>query len=144
MHENRVAHRYVDLLHLLLYNSSLSRRNCVPSNLVMDAEPLYPRGFHPVILSQTRDLKASAPYYTRANISVPIKYYLADFSLSSRIPAELPRQVTDRTCADNEVRELMDDFRPDPFKTDVFVLGNSLRQILHDVCPYAFNPNITS
>lgn len=101
----------------------------------MDAEPLYPEGFHPVILSRTRDLETSAPYYTRANVSVPIKYYLADFNLSSRIPAGLPRQVTGRNCADKEVPELLDDVRPDPYKTDVFILGNSLRRILHDVCP---------
>lgn len=99
----------------------------------MDAEPLYPKGFHPVLLSQTHDLTNPAPYYSRARAAVPIKYYLADFGISSRMPAGLPRQVTGRECADWEVPELSDEVPYDPFKTDTFILGNALRRKLHDV-----------
>ena len=99
----------------------------------MDAEPLYPRGFHPVLNNKTPELESLAPYHSRSEALKPVKYYIADFDLSSRLPPPMPRRVLGRYGADQEVPELSVEVPYDPFKTDVFILGNALRRKLHDV-----------
>ncbi|KIP07944.1 hypothetical protein PHLGIDRAFT_127367 [Phlebiopsis gigantea 11061_1 CR5-6] len=115
MHENYVAHR-----------------DCAPSNLFFDAEPMYPQGFHPVINNKTPDLASPAPFYSRSEVSKPIKYYIADFDLSSYLPPGKPRRTLGRDGADQEVPELSDEIPYDPFQVDVFILGNALRRKLYD------------
>lgn len=99
----------------------------------MDASPIFPRGFHPVIASKTPDFTTDAPYLSRSAAPVPVRYYLADFDLSTRIPAGSPRRVVGAYGADKEVPELSEEVPYDPFKTDVFILGNVLRRQFHDV-----------
>ncbi len=94
----------------------------------MDATSLYPQGFHPVRLDQLpHNLRRSAPIRSRADVTVT--YYLVDFGISSWFqPSDTDRLVLGTSGLDEDVPELSDDVPYDPFKVDVFVLGNFFRQ----------------
>ena len=56
-------------------------------------------------------------------------YYLVDFGISSWFqPNETNRLVSGTSGLDQDVPELSDDVPYDPFKLDIFVLGNFFRQ----------------
>lgn len=94
---------------------------------MMDASAMYPRGFHPMKERTLPDLSGPAPVLHR--IDVPVKYYFIDFGISTRFPADQhPRLVLGTQGLDDEVPELSDTTPYDPFKTDIFIIGNLLRQ----------------
>lgn len=99
----------------------------------MDADALYPQGFHPVLQSKVRDFSRRAWPYSRTSASGPVGYYFADFGISVRIPPGEPRNVLGEIGADRDVPELSDTIPYDPFKVDIFVLGNVFRKQIHDV-----------
>lgn len=99
----------------------------------MDADALYPRGFHPIFKDHLPDYHTEASPYSRASAPGGVKYFFADFGMSLRFPSGVPRRVLGKTGADKEVPELSDVVPYDPFKADVFILGNALRRKIHDV-----------
>ena len=89
---------------------------------------MFPRGFHPVMQYQDPSFAHSAKYFTRTQR--PPKYYFIDFGISRRYdpadgpPLELPIEGGDKT-----VPEFKASHGPcDPFPTDVYYLGNLIRQ----------------
>ncbi|OCB91803.1 hypothetical protein A7U60_g916 [Sanghuangporus baumii] len=116
MHENGVAHR-----------------DCAANNIMMDGDPLYPKGFHPCL--PTLDAKGKRARPRRRRDTRGVKYYFTDFGISSRFEsAEEVRLVTGQDGLDREVPELRQ-FEPyDPFPVDVFILGNLFRKELTDMC----------
>lgn len=63
------------------------------------------------------------------HIDIPVKYYFIDFGISTRFsPDEHPRLVVGRQGLDDKVPELSDTVPYDPFKTNIFIIGNLLRQ----------------
>lgn len=84
------------------------------------------------------DTRSKAWPYSRLNSPNGIRYYLADFGLSVRLPPSQSRLVVGEVGADREVPELSDTTPYDPFKVDVFVLGNVFRRKIHDVRPPIF------
>ena len=103
-------------------------------NILMNADAMYPRGFHPVVQRMTRDFKHFAQPYSRATAPEPVDYWIADFGLSVHIPPGEPRLVLGDIGADREVPELSDTKPYDPFKVDIFVLGNVIRGEIYKVC----------
>lgn len=99
----------------------------------MDANDLYPESFHPVFRNKLPDFKTPAVPLSRLELPRPVKYYIADFGLSTRFSPGAPRLVLGEKGADREVPELSDRVPYDPFKTDVFFIGNMLRRKIHDV-----------
>ena len=97
---------------------------------MMDASPMYPRSFHPTAQDWLpHDITTYAPHCSRSSAPVPIKYYFIDFGYSSRFaPDETNRLVVGSKGLDGEVPELSDDVPYDPFRLDVFVVGNMFRQ----------------
>jgi hypothetical protein len=96
---------------------------------------MYPEGFHPSSHFQwfSRDLKKFAPVIPRSRAGV--KYYFVNYDLSSYFPAGSPRRVNP---ADVENRhrqaslnapELSNAEPHDPFKVDIFTIGNVLREV---------------
>ena len=100
----------------------------------MDPTALYPKGFHPESpLVLANDLTTYAPVLPRA--SVPVTYYYVDFGISTLFaPEDTNRLVTGRAGLDKGVPELSDVVAYDPFKVDVFILGNLFRQSFLQVC----------
>ncbi|KAI0063126.1 hypothetical protein BV25DRAFT_1802723 [Artomyces pyxidatus] len=105
---------------------------CTQKNLMMDATAMYPKGHHPVNETMLPDISAAAPYYSR--LSVGVKYYYVDFGISSLIPRGTPALVTGTLSRDQEGPELSDDVPYDPYKVDIFKIGNVFRRELYRNC----------
>ena len=96
---------------------------------MMDATALYPQGFHPISpLFLPNDLSSLAPVLPRA--SVAVTYYYVDFGISTLFASGEPNKlVTGWAGLDRDVPELSEEVPYDPFKVDVFILGNLFRQM---------------
>ena len=100
---------------------------------MMDASSLFPAGHHPIVLSRLPDLSQSAYPLPRRTTSV--RYYLTDFGLSTAFSRDdEARLVLGRWGLDKGVPELSDTVPYDPFKTDIWILGNFIRTTLLQVC----------
>ena len=91
---------------------------------------MYPQSFHPTLRDWLPDnIMIRAPYCSRSRASSPIKYYFIDFGYSSHFsPDETNRLVVGSKGLDGEVPELSDDIPYDPFRLDIFVIGNLFYQ----------------
>jgi hypothetical protein len=99
----------------------------------MDAPDMFPQGFHPVEDVLLPDLSDAAPILPRLDVGV--RYYFVDYGISSYFPAGSQRElVVARAGRDQDVPELSDTVPYDPFKVDIFTIGNVLRCELQDVC----------
>lgn len=99
---------------------------------MMDAAALFPRGFHPVLQLSLPDISSDAPVLSRA--AVPINYYYIDFGISTRFAPDSPSKlVVGSWGLDWEPPELSETVPYDPFKLDVFLIGNLMRRQFCDV-----------
>src|SRR6267154_3115718 len=106
--------------------SLLSRRDCSLKNILMDATHMYPLGFHPVEELFLDDRKTLAPRISR--IEAGVKYYFVDYGISSYFPPRSRRVlVVGIAGRDQDVPELSNNVPYDPFKVDIFTIGNVLR-----------------
>jgi hypothetical protein len=99
---------------------------------MFDASRMYPNGFHPVKIDRNRNFQGTAETYTRTQR--PPIYYFIDFGLS--------RQYASRDALDEPVRggdksapEHRSQRRCNPFRTDIYYIGNLVRQEFMKVCP---------
>ena len=91
----------------------------------MDANCLFPRSFHPVYMDELPDLSDNAPVLRREKAAV--KYYYVDFGISSHIPPDSDdKLVVGQLGRDQDVPELSATVPYDPFKVDIFIIGNLL------------------
>ena len=101
---------------------------------MMDATGMFPHGFHPVVTESLPNVRTLARPKLRAGAVPPVKYYFIDFGISVQFPPNAPhRQVLGVDCVDKEVPELSLTHPYDPFKVDIFLIGNMLRRKIHDV-----------
>jgi hypothetical protein len=117
---------------------ALPNSDCNSNNIMMEASAMFPQGFHPLLQNQEREFTDEAKHFTRTQH--PPKYYFLDFGISRRYdpangpPLELPIEGGDRT-----VPEFQDGDGPcDPFPTDVYYLGNLIRQEFLEVISMLF------
>jgi hypothetical protein len=94
---------------------------------MMDPTNLYPQLYHPAKINMTRDLSGPASCFTRTE--KPPRYYFIDFGISSRYPGGRPAEDDiiipgDKSVPEHKGRAL----RSDPFATDVYLLGNAIRE----------------
>lgn len=92
---------------------------------MFDPSGMYPHGYHPTQINRNRDFNGRARRYTRTQR--PPRYYLIDFGLS--------RQYHSRDALDEPLRggdksapEHRSGTRCNPFHTDIYYLGNLVRQ----------------
>ncbi|OJT09380.1 hypothetical protein TRAPUB_14162 [Trametes pubescens] len=110
-----------------LHDNGVAHRDCAYKNIMMDASAMFPQGFHPMKELSLPDISGSAPILHR--VDVPIRYYFIDFGISSRFATNQgPTLVLGTQGLDDEVPELSDTVPYDPFKTDIFIIGNVFRQ----------------
>jgi hypothetical protein len=106
--------------------SFLSHRDCSLKNVLMDATHMYPLGFHPVQDIYLGDKRTVAPRISR--LEAGVKYYFVDYGISSYFPPGSRRElVVGIAGRDQDVPELSNDVPYDPFKVDIFTIGNVLR-----------------
>lgn len=132
LHEKGVAHRYV-LEHCFECGVLIPPgSDCVFHNFLMDPGAMYPEGFHPAQVAYKPDCSGLAEYLPRS--AVGVKYYFADFGISVHIPdTGRPRLVTGDLGRDQDPPELSPTLPYDPFKLDVFIIGNMFKQQFCDV-----------
>ncbi len=106
-------------------------RDCSEKNIMMDASSLFPKGFHPVRLEYSPDARGSVHQLSRAKAHV--KYYFVDFGISVHCPTDSPKLVVGGYGRDQDVPELSFDVPYDPFKLDIFILGNMFRRQICNV-----------
>lgn len=92
---------------------------------MFDPSGMYPEGFHPTRINRSRDFKGRAKRYTRTQR--PPRYYLIDYGLSrqylSRKALDVPLRGGDKSAPEH--RNVT---RCNPFYTDIYYLGNLVRQ----------------
>lgn len=104
---------------------------------MMDPTPLYPNLYHPVKIDRTRDLSHFAQRFTRTEH--PPRYYFVDFGISTRYEAGDRPVLEDIIIpGDKSVPEHQGDSETcDPFLTDIYLLGNTIREgFLNVSCRY--------
>lgn len=94
---------------------------------MMDAAALYPAGFHPIQQDWSPDYTTSARVLPRTTSNV--KYYFTDFGISRRFEADDDnRLVVGNKGLDQTLPELSDTVHYDPFKADIYFLGNVFKE----------------
>ena len=87
---------------------------------------MYPLGFHPVEDLFLDDMTTPAPTISR--LEARVKYYFVDYGISSYFPAGSQRELVLGVAGrDQDVPELSNSVPYDPFKVDIFTIGNVLR-----------------
>jgi len=100
-------------------------RDCAEENIMLNPSGMYPKGFHPIQINQSRDFKEKPPRYDRTQR--PPRYYLIHSSSS--------RQYNTRNALDKPLRDsdksppehLRLRRRCNPFRTDIYYLGILIR-----------------
>ncbi|KAI0274585.1 hypothetical protein BGY98DRAFT_992740 [Russula aff. rugulosa BPL654] len=92
---------------------------------MFDASEMYPKGYHPVQLNRSLNFKEQAERYARK--VRPPRYYLIDFGLSrqysSRNALDPPLSGGDKSASKHRHGG-----RCNPFRTDIYYLGNLVRE----------------
>ena len=98
----------------------------------MDARPIYPHGWHFKARNYAPDgITVVTPL---ARIDYPVRYYFIDYGLAHRFLPGQSHFVLDWGGGDDDVPEL-ERLQPyDPFKVDVFTVGNVFFKDLYQVC----------
>ena len=133
MHENNVAHRFVAFA-TYLHTLNMTISDCTAGNIMLDPSNMYPESFHPVEMNRSRDFRRKAKWYSRTRR--PTKYLLIDFGLSRRYdpangpPLDKPYRGGDKSAPEHQDTETF----CNPFPTDVYYLGNLVREEYLQVC----------
>lgn len=101
----------------------------------MNADAMYPAGFHPLEQDRASDWKGKAKHFSRTER--PPKYYLIDFGLSIRFPLDdtTPPRAQVAWGGDRAYPpELLDGSAEcDPFPVDVYYMGNLIKHHFTEV-----------
>ncbi|KDQ64116.1 hypothetical protein JAAARDRAFT_52110 [Jaapia argillacea MUCL 33604] len=111
MHSRRVAHL-----------------DCAGPNIMMDARPLFPQGWHPVRRRCAPDGVYDLPPVSR--LDTPVRYYFIDFGNSTCFLPEEPPYVVGVQGRDRSVPELSWEIPYDAFKVDVYAMGHMYQEDL--------------
>ncbi len=99
----------------------------------MDGTSLYPKGFHPVSTSRTPDNREEANPLARSMAPTPVKYYFVNFGMSESVAVELVGPVTIGDDLETAAPELLRNGPYDPFKVDIYILGNFFKKHIFTV-----------
>jgi hypothetical protein len=104
----------------------------------MDADRMFPRGFHPVKDILLYDLVTPAPVHSsqgcRGQVLLCRLWHFIVLSYGNHLS---PSLVLGRDGRDQDVPELSDEVPYDPFKVDIFTIGNVLGR---EFCNVSFVP----
>ncbi|PSR73553.1 hypothetical protein PHLCEN_2v10472 [Hermanssonia centrifuga] len=117
---------------IFMHEQGVAHRDCSEKNLLMDADSLFPKGFHPVRMDNLPDGRRSATQLSRR--AARVTYYYVDFGISVFIPPDKqPKLALGGYGRDQDVPELSFEVPYDPFKVDIFILGNTFRREIYEV-----------
>ncbi|KAL5513775.1 hypothetical protein ACEPAH_4176 [Sanghuangporus vaninii] len=109
-----------------MHKLDIAHRDCSDLNIMMDADLMYPKGFHPVnTLEDATGYREAHPKHRRDVLSV--RYFFIDFGISTMFgPNDTDKRVLGLEGQDNTVPELSEKYPYDPFLVDIFIVGNLL------------------
>ncbi|KAF8874749.1 kinase-like domain-containing protein [Infundibulicybe gibba] len=99
------------------------------SNIMMDARPIYPDGWHPVMRYASVD--GASVLKPLARIDHPVRYYIIDYDCSIMLLPNESHFISDLDGQDKEIPEFSPKKPLDVFKLDVFALGNIFLKNFH-------------
>ncbi|KAF5388421.1 hypothetical protein D9615_000849 [Tricholomella constricta] len=104
-----------------MHQQLVAHGDLTTQNIMMDARPILPSGWH--FVAQHRDLDGEL-ISPLARIDFPVRYIIIDFDCSVRLSPGQPHLVRDFGGRDGDPPEYKSRESYDPFKIDVFTLGN--------------------
>ncbi|KAN0140572.1 Protein kinase-like domain containing protein [Lactarius tabidus] len=110
-----------------LHENNVAHRDCTAQNIMLDPSNMYPESFHPVVTNRSRDFRRKAKAYSRT--WRPTRYLLIDFGHARQYdsskgrPLDEPLRGGDKSAPEHQNGTLCD-----PFPTDVYYLGNMVRE----------------
>ncbi|KAL1945402.1 hypothetical protein VTO73DRAFT_2253 [Trametes versicolor] len=105
-----------------LHNQHVAHRDVASLNIMMNGSVLFPQGHHPVWTYRSPDNVYDLTPLQR--MDHPVRYFYVDFGLSVRFQPGASTLVVGDVGRDAEVPELSWDVPYDPFKADIYALGN--------------------
>ena len=105
--------------------------DCTYNNIMFDATPMYPDGFHPIDTNYHPAWTGPAKHYSRTER--PVRYLLIDFGLSVQfadtdIYMASPARGGDASAPEHRPHLLAARVFHNPFPTDVYYIGNLVRR----------------
>ncbi|KZV73562.1 hypothetical protein PENSPDRAFT_749974 [Peniophora sp. CONT] len=119
-----------------IHEHNVAHRDCFWPNIMMDASPMYPIPYHPGEPTHRRDWKGKVWHFSRTQR--PVRYFFIDFGLSRRydpahgLPRELPIIPADKSVPEHQGVHYNEP--SDPFATDIYLLGNAIRDRFTSRC----------
>ncbi|KAL5492968.1 hypothetical protein ACEPAI_4416 [Sanghuangporus weigelae] len=112
-----------------MHKLNIAHRDCSELNIMMDADKMFPRGFHPTIsVAEASPRIRLAKPRRRRDVSY-VRYYYIDFGISVKFDHDDDdKRVFGVIGQDDEVPELSQTEPYDPFFVDVFILGNLFKK----------------
>ena len=112
--------------------------DCTYENIMLDPSGMFPDSFHPADPRKSKDFRQTAKVYSRTRR--PTRYHLIDFGLSRLYdpakgpPLDRPLRGGDKSAPEHQDRETP----CNPFPTDVYYLGNLVREEYMEVRSFFF------
>ncbi|OSD07005.1 kinase-like protein [Trametes coccinea BRFM310] len=118
-----------------LHQQHVAHRDIMNFNFMMDPAPLVSEPYHPHMPTRSYDTRRKVKVSTRTKH--PVKYYLIDFGISRKYPADCASPREDPIWGGiKKVPEFHKSNEPcDPFPTDVFYVGYLLWEDFVEKCP---------
>ncbi|KAI0044020.1 hypothetical protein FA95DRAFT_1497799 [Auriscalpium vulgare] len=114
----------------LMHELHIAHRDCTGQNILLDPSGMYPNSFHPIKINRSKNFHWFAKSYTRTQR--PPRYYIIDFGLSRYYDpargAPLDDAVRGGDKSVPEFRDYLKGVRHNPFLTDIYYIGNMLRE----------------
>ncbi|EJD48798.1 hypothetical protein AURDEDRAFT_60516 [Auricularia subglabra TFB-10046 SS5] len=108
-----------------MHRNGIAHRDCTGLNIMQDIRDCFNgRRTHPIQACYSEDIQT---IYDRDPEAMP-KFYFIDFGVSSRHEGPGPHLVTGIICRDRTPPELSRTVPYDPFKLDIYLLGNHVLQ----------------
>ncbi|KAG6909502.1 hypothetical protein DXG01_017059 [Tephrocybe rancida] len=116
-----------------LHEHGIAHRDMCYGNLMMDGSRTIPDGNH-FFRPHTHNGVLLAKFNWKEHWSVrPVQYYFIDLGLPCYYPEDAPLEtITGLNGQDRTVPELLRDVPYDPFKVDIYQLGNALLQVINE------------
>lgn len=109
---------------------------------MQDASSAFPgRRTHPVLTDHSEDMQVEYTPLPRCMCS--FRYYFIDFGISKRFEGPGPHLVTGTIGRDPSAPEMSDTVPYDPFKLDIYYLGNHFLQEYVRVCSFLYMRPVT-
>ncbi|KAJ7743785.1 kinase-like domain-containing protein [Mycena metata] len=114
-----------------MHAKNVAHRDLCYRNLMVDARRMIPLGWHFIAPWSHYGTKVGIKSETRSSVG-PVNYYIIDFGLSTEFYDILPEDAQDvgKYGQDKTVPELSETVAYNPFKVDVYQLGNVIAKLV--------------